>query len=53
MERFNLWVTIDKHSKVVCFGEQHDMNAIALSAGIHGDVHVLPDTEEPALLPKP
>jgi hypothetical protein len=53
MERFNLWVTINKHSKVVCFGEQSELNDIALHAGIKGDVHVLPDTHEPASLPLP
>ena len=45
--RFNLWVTINKHSKVVCFGEQSELNDIVLHAGIEGDVHVLPDTHEP------
>ena len=49
MERFNLWLTIDKHSKVLCFGEQSEMNDIALQcfAGMSVNVHVLPDGHEP------
>jgi hypothetical protein len=49
MERFNLWLTIDKHSKVLCFGEQSEMNSIALTcfAGMSVNVHVLPDGREP------
>jgi|LakMenEpi03Aug12_release.lakeMendotaPanAssembly.Ray.scaffolds.fasta_scaffold112335_5 hypothetical protein len=47
MERFNLWVTINEHSKVICWGEQSEMNDIALQAGLPGDVHVLPDGHEP------
>ena len=49
MERFNLWLTIDDHSKVICHGEHDEMNDLALQAfsGIDATVHVLPDTEEP------
>ena len=46
-QRFNLWVTFDRHSKVICFGEHSDMNDLALQAGLPGDVRVLPDGEEP------
>ncbi len=49
MERFNLWLTIDQHSKVLCFGPQCEMNDIALHcfAGMGVNVHVLPDGHEP------
>jgi len=49
MERFNLWLTIDQHSKVLCFGPQCEMNDIALHcfAGMSVNVHVLPDGHEP------
>jgi len=47
MERFNLWITLGNHSKIVCYGSQSDMNKIALSANLAGDVHVLPDGDEP------
>jgi hypothetical protein len=49
MERFNLWLTIDQHSKVLCFGPQCEMNDIALHcfAGMGVNVHVLPDGYEP------
>lgn len=46
-DRFNLWLTIGDHSKIICYGSRSDMNILALSAGIGGDVHVLPDGTEP------
>lgn len=46
MDRFNLWVTTD-HSKIICYGSQCDMNSIALTARLPGNVHVLPDGHEP------
>lgn len=52
MTRYNLWVTIDDHSKVVCFGPLSEMNDLALQAGIRGDVCVLPDGDEPEPIPK-
>lgn len=45
--RFNLWVTYPYGSSVVCYGDQGTLNAIALTAGIEGDVYVLPDGQEP------
>jgi len=45
--RYNLWVTDSGGSRVICHGEQSEMNDLAMLAGIEGDVHVLPDTEEP------
>lgn len=47
MERFNLWVTLNGHSKVVCYGSLCDLNTIAIAAGLPGDIHVLPDGQEP------
>lgn len=45
--RYNLWVTDTTGSRVICYGEQGEMNDLATLAGIEGDVYVLPDTEEP------
>jgi hypothetical protein len=52
MTRFNLWLTENSHSKIVCYGNQCDMNDLCLSGvlGDLGDVTVLPDGEEPSLL---
>jgi hypothetical protein len=48
--RYNLWLTIGDHSKVIVYGTQQDMNDLACSyvkLSDLGDVHVLPDGEEP------
>jgi hypothetical protein len=47
MQRYNLWVIDTDGSKIICHGERGEMNDIAILAGIPGEVHVLPDTEEP------
>jgi hypothetical protein len=47
MERFNLWVVSPDHAKVICYGQQCEMNDLALTAGLPGDVPVLPDGDEP------
>ena len=47
MKRYNLWVTLDGHSKIVCYGPRSEMNDLALLAGITGDIHVMPDGDEP------
>lgn len=47
MERYNLWVTEGDHSRVICFGDRSEMNTIALLTQLPGDVHVLPDGDEP------
>lgn len=51
--RFNLWVTIGDHSKVVCWGAWAEL--IELVDPIMADpvraVHVLPDGEEPTFSP--
>lgn len=51
MNRYNLWVTIDDHSKVMCYGSLSEMNDLAFDgfflSSVGGDVHVLPDGDEP------
>jgi hypothetical protein len=47
MERFNLWVVNGDDERVVCYGDQCDMNSLAVSAGLPGDVYVLPDGLQP------
>jgi hypothetical protein len=53
MTRFNLWITDEHGSKVICHGSQGEMNDLALSPALTGlaalgAVHVLPDHEEPS-----
>jgi hypothetical protein len=52
MTRFNLWITDEHGSKVICHGDQSEMNDLALSPVARlaalGAVHVLPDHEEPS-----
>lgn len=46
-QRFNLWV-IDASDPVrVCCGTLDEMNEIARTAGIAGDVYVLPEGQKP------
>lgn len=46
--RFNLWIDVGDCRKVVCYGSRGEMNDLALSlTGVPGDVHVLPDCDEP------
>lgn len=47
MERYNLWVVFPDYSKIICYGRQCEMNDLALTAGLPGDVYVLPDGDEP------
>lgn len=49
MARFNLWLVRPEGSKVICYGTQEDMNTLAFAKVLSdlGDVHVLPDQEEP------
>lgn len=50
--RYNLWLTLNGHSKVLCWGTQGEMNdLVGAFAGIDGDIHILPDQEEPILIP--
>jgi hypothetical protein len=48
MTRYNLWVTTGGHSRVICYGDRDTLNTIALTAGVEGSVHVLPDNLEPS-----
>ena len=46
MERFNLWVTDPKESKILCYGDQSDMEELAaFSAKIGLKVEVRPDRQ--------
>ena len=49
--RFNLWATSEDSEgpfvKIICYGSQSEMNDLAISAGISGNVYVLPDGKEP------
>lgn len=45
--RHNLWIVSPEGSRVLCHGSRSEMNDIAILAGIPGEVHVLPDGEEP------
>lgn len=49
MTRFNLWLVKPEGSKIICYGDQEDMNILAFAKVLSdlGDVHVLPDLEEP------
>ena len=52
--RFNLWVTVEDHSKVICYGTWEEL--VEFVQPIIGDrsvraVHVLPDQEEPTFIP--
>lgn len=51
--RFNLWVGHPGGRSVICYGDQGTLNTIALTAGIEGDVYVLPDGQEPGDPPWP
>lgn len=46
-KRFILWVIDPTDPVAVCCGTQDEMNAIALGAGIAGDVYVLPEGQRP------
>lgn len=46
-KRFILWVIDLADPIAVCCGTQSDMNELAFSAGIAGDVCVLPEGQEP------
>lgn len=46
-KRFILWVIDSTDPVAVCRGTQDEMNAIALGAGIAGDVYVLPEGQRP------
>lgn len=51
--RYNLWLTVQDYSKVVCYGDQSEMDDIArLAPRLKelGRVQILPDGEEPDTL---
>ena len=52
--RYNLWVADQNSSRIICYGEQSDLNNLAISAlaGLPISVHVLPDGEEPDFTPR-
>lgn len=46
-QRFNLWVVDASGPIRVCYGTLDEMNQIARTAGIAGDVYVLPEGQKP------
>ena len=44
MQRFNLWLTEPAGSKILCYGDQSDMDELAAKLGLN--VEVRPDSTD-------